>query len=96
MNDYCFRAITPDGTTVFEATSPAKNIGEAIAVGLRTAREVKNHQPLDTACDRWFIDILDSGGCWLMSLPLAMVSRETSTNDLWRQASPRSGGAKLR
>ncbi len=90
MNDYCFRAITPDGKTVFEARRPAKNIGEEIAVGLRTAGEVKSRQPLDSACDRWFIDILDASGCWLMSIPLAMVSREDSLNDLWRRASPGS------
>ena len=85
MDYYCFRAITPDGKTVFETTSPAKNIGEAIAVGLRAAGEVKSRQPLDSCCDRWFIDILDPSGCWLMSVPLAMVSRDASTNALWRR-----------
>jgi hypothetical protein len=89
MNHYSFRALTPDGKIVFETTEPAKNIGEAIAIGLRTAREVKSRQPLGIGSSRWFIDILDASGCWLMSVPLAMVSRETSTNDLWRRASPR-------
>lgn len=91
MEDYRFRAITPDGRTVFEATSPAKSIGDAIAVGLRTAGEVKNRESLDSCCDRWFIDILDPSGCWLMSLPLAMVSREADTNGL-RRAAPGSRG----
>jgi hypothetical protein len=90
MNNYRFRAITPDGSTVFEATRPAKNIGEAIAVGLRTADEVKSRQPLDPAYDRWFIDIQDSSGCWLTSVPVVMDSREASTNDLWQRASPAS------
>ena len=90
MDYYCFRAITPDGKTVFETRSPAKNIREAIAVGFQTAREVKSRQPVGSSADRWFMEILDPFGCWLMSLPLAMVSREDSLNDLWRRASPGS------
>ena len=38
MNHYSFRALTPDGKIVFETTEPAKNIGEAIAIGLLPAR----------------------------------------------------------
>ncbi len=85
MNHYCFRAITSDGKTVFETTGPAKNIGEAIAVGLRTAGDVKSRQPLDASCDTWFIDILDPSGCWLMSIPLAMASRRAGTAAQWRR-----------
>lgn len=86
MDHYRFRTITPDGTTVFETTSAAEDIREAIAVGFRTAREVKSRQPTHVDCDTWFVDIFDPFGCWVLSLPLAMVSRESGTNDIWRHA----------
>lgn len=71
MDHYCFRAMTPDGKIMFETKSPAETLGEAVAVGLRTAGEVKSRQPLDVLRH-------DPFGCWLMSLPLAMMSRQAS------------------
>ena len=76
MAHYSFRTITPDGRTVFETTSAAKSLREAIAFGFSTACEVKSRQLDEVSCDTWFIDILDSAGCWLMSVPFAMVSRK--------------------
>ena len=74
MSHYSFRTLTPDGKIVFETTSPAKDIREAIAIGLQTAGDIERRQPIATGRDTWFVDILDPSGCWLMSVPLAMVS----------------------
>ena len=80
MAHYSFRTITPDGRTVFETTSAAKSLREAIAFGFSTARDIKSRQPDEVGCDTWFIDILDPSGCWLTSVPFALVSRNTQAH----------------
>ena len=80
MAQYRYRTIAADGRTVYETTGPAKSLREAIAFGFTTAREVKTRQPDEVSCDTWFIDIMDQSGCWLMSIPFAMVSRKTEAD----------------
>ncbi len=80
MSDYHFRTLTPDGRIVFETTSPAKSLGDAIAFDLKTAGDVKSRHPAGTGCSTWFVDILDQSGCWLMSVPLAMATRNSDAN----------------
>ena len=80
MAEYRYRTITADGRTVLETTGSAKTMREAIALGFSTARDVKNGQPDGASCNAWFIDILDPSGCWLMSVPFAMVSRGTEAS----------------
>ncbi|HEX2135922.1 MAG TPA: hypothetical protein VHG30_08445 [Microvirga sp.] len=80
MAEYKYRTIAADGRTVSETSGLAKNLREAIAFGFSTARDVKSRQPDEASCDTWFIDILDPSGCWLMSVPFAMVSRKTEEN----------------
>ena len=80
MAQYSYRTIGTDGRTVSETTSPAEDLSEAIAFGFSTARDIKSRQPDGVSCDTWFIDIMDQSGCWLMSVPFAMVSRKAEAN----------------
>ena len=75
--DYRFRIVKLDGSVVAETTNTATTMNEAVAVAFGIAAETKRREPVGSGCSAWSVEIIDPVGCWLMSIPLAMASRQT-------------------
>ncbi len=74
MSQYHFRLALPDGTVILERRETADDFAEALATALAIARQTKREQSRPCERDTWLVDIVDPGGIWLMSVPLAMAS----------------------
>ncbi len=74
MEMFRFRLARPDGTVAVERQETADSLPQAVAAAFAIARQVKREQSPACERDAWVVDIVDSGGGWMMSVPLAMVS----------------------
>ena len=74
MESFRFRLARPDGTVAAERRETADSLPQAVAAAFAIARQVKRELSRPCERDTWVVDIVDSGGGWMMSVPLAMVS----------------------
>jgi hypothetical protein len=74
MELFRFRLARPDGTVAVERQEIADSLSQAVAAAFAIARQVKREQSPACERDTWVVDIVDSGGDWMLSVPLAMVS----------------------
>ena len=74
MEPFRFRLARPDGTVIVERQETADSLSQAVAAAFAIGRQVKREQSPACERDTWVVDIVDAGGGWTMSVPLALVS----------------------